>query len=62
MNKNNPIKWSKNLINVMKQHEKEEFKNSTRCYRLKILECILKDNKALLQLRQDYIQQTFKKF
>lgn len=46
----------------MKQHEKEEFKNSTRCYRLKILECILKDNKALLQLRQDYIQQTFKKF
>jgi hypothetical protein len=54
-------KWRKNLIKIMEQHEKEEFFNSTPYYRLKILENILKDNKALLQLRHDYLEQNCKK-
>ena len=57
----NPNEWSKNLVKIMQQHEKEEFLNSTLESRLKILECILKDNKDLLQLRQDYLKQNFLK-
>ena len=41
----------------MQKHEKEEFLNSTTESRLKILECMLKDNKALLKLRKDYLEQ-----